>query len=63
MNCKTIKTVCCVCGCHVYKEIWKVAVKGVLMFEEELRNSAHRYAMAVIGTDGLTDTYIPTVDR
>ena len=38
---------CCVCGYHVYKEVWAVAVGEVLICEREPDNASDRYAVAV----------------
>ena len=38
---------CCVCGYHVSKEIWKVALGEFLACEREPRNAADRYNVVV----------------
>ena len=39
--------VCCFRGYHVYKEIWEVATREILICERELHNGRDRYAVAV----------------
>ena len=38
---------CCVCGYHVYREIWEAAVGETLVCEREPQNGKDRYAVAV----------------
>ena len=37
----------CICGYHVYDEMWTVVLGEVLITERELLNMADRYAVAV----------------
>ena len=44
---KELEGVCCICGHHVYKKIWKATVCEVLSCKREARNVHDRYAVAV----------------
>ena len=39
---------CCICGYHVYKEIWAAALGEQLVCEREPYNPSDRYAVAVV---------------
>ena len=49
-----LERACCICGHHVYKEIWEAAVGEVLSCERKARIAHDRYAVAVKVT-GTTD--------
>ena len=42
-----LERVCCVCGYHVYKEIWEATTGEILICERGLHNRRDRYAVAV----------------
>ena len=49
----------CICGYHVYGEIW-IAVLGEQLFSErEIGNVVDRYAVAVKNNSGITVGHLP----
>ena len=48
----------CVCGYHVYKDVWTASAGAVLRCERESGNSQDPYAVAV-QKDGLTVGHVP----
>ena len=49
----------CICGYHVYNEIWTVVLGEVLITERELYNVVDRYAVAMKKYSGETVGQIP----
>ena len=55
---KAIHVHVCVCGYHVYNDIWEAAVGEVLVCVREPRNAYDKYAVAV-EKDGTTIGHLP----
>ena len=43
----------CICGYHVYKDIWSSTVSEHLICERETMNLTDRYAVAVLKDDAI----------
>ena len=41
----------CICGYHIYKDIWSSTVSEYLICEKETMNLTDRYAVAVLKDD------------
>ena len=46
VNMETIEKECCVCGYHVYKNIWDASIGGELACQREPSNGVDRYVVA-----------------
>ena len=51
----------CICGYHVYNEIWTAVFWEVLITERELHNVAYHYAVAVKKHSGETVGNLPRI--